>query len=114
MCWKTNAGCARRAGVWRTADAPDISHPAGSGRGGGCAVGSLFRSKAVWGYDAGFMALMPAPLAVSPKEIAAGDVWIATGIDGQIAGVVALAPGEVPGKVDRGNLSGKSELFRHR
>jgi hypothetical protein len=46
----------------------------------------LFRSKAVWGYDAGFMALMPAALAVSPKEIAAGDVWIATGIDGQIAG----------------------------
>jgi hypothetical protein len=28
------------------------------------------------------------------KEIAAGDVWITTGTDGQIAGVVALAPGE--------------------
>ena len=29
-----------------------------------------------------------------PKEIAAGDVWIATGTDEQIAGVFALAPGE--------------------
>jgi hypothetical protein len=53
-----------------------------------------FRSKAVWGYDAGFMTLMPAALEVAPKEIAAGDVWITTGTDGQIAGVVALAPGE--------------------
>jgi hypothetical protein len=48
---------ARRAGVWRTADAPDISHPAGSGRGGGALSDLCFRSKAVWGYDAGFMAL---------------------------------------------------------
>jgi hypothetical protein len=45
-------------------------------------------------------------MSISPgSEIAAGDVWIATGIDGQIAGVVALAPGEVPGKVDRGTGS---------
>jgi len=48
---------ARRAGVWRTADAPDISHPAGSGRGGGCAVGSLFSLEGGVGYDAGFMPL---------------------------------------------------------
>jgi hypothetical protein len=32
-----------------------------------------FRSKAVWGCDAGFMALMPAAFEVAPKEIAAGD-----------------------------------------
>jgi GNAT superfamily N-acetyltransferase len=52
------------------------------------------RSKAVWGYDAAFMALMPAALTVGPDEIAAGDVWIATGADGQPAGMVALGPGE--------------------
>jgi GNAT superfamily N-acetyltransferase len=59
-----------------------------------------FPSKAVWGYDAGFMALMPAALEVASKEIAAGDVCIATGVDGQIAGIVALAPGDAPGTPD--------------
>jgi N-acetylglutamate synthase-like GNAT family acetyltransferase len=61
-----------------------------------------FRSKAVWGYDPGFMALMPAALAVAPED--AGDVWIATGADGQIAGVVALAPGDAPGTLDLNKL----------
>ena len=52
-----------------------------------------FRSKAVWGYDPEFTALMPAALEVVPEHIAAGDLWIATGVDGEIAGVVvALAP----------------------
>jgi len=51
-----------------------------------------FRSKAVWGYDPEFMALMLAALGVAGEDIAAGDVWVATGADGQIAGVVALAP----------------------
>ena len=55
-----------------------------------------FRSKAVWGYDPEFMALMPAALAVAPEGIAAGGVWIATRADGQIAGVVALASGDAP------------------
>ena len=41
-----------------------------------------FRSKAVWGYDPEFMALMPAALEVVPEHIGAGDVWIATGVDG--------------------------------
>jgi GNAT superfamily N-acetyltransferase len=63
-----------------------------------------FRSKAVWGYDAEFMALMPAALRVAREEIAAGDVWIATGTDGQIAGVVALAPGDAPGTLDLNKL----------
>jgi N-acetylglutamate synthase-like GNAT family acetyltransferase len=63
-----------------------------------------FRSKAVWGYDAEFMALMPAALRVTPEEIATGDVWIATGTDGQIAGVVALAPGDPPGTMDLNKL----------
>jgi len=43
-----------------------------------------FRSKAVWGYDPEFMALMPAALEVVPEHVAAGDVWIATGVDGEI------------------------------
>jgi len=38
------------------------------------------------------MALMPDALEVVPEHLAAGDVWIATGVDGEIAGVVALAP----------------------
>jgi hypothetical protein len=38
------------------------------------------------------MALMPAALEVVPKHTAAGDVWIAIRVDGEIAGVVALAP----------------------
>src|ERR1700731_1546918 len=51
----------------------------------------------MWGYDAEFMALMPAALGVAGEDITAGDVWVATGTDGQIAGVVALAPGDEPG-----------------
>jgi GNAT superfamily N-acetyltransferase len=31
-------------------------------------------------------------------------VWIATGTDGQIAGVVALAPGDAPGTLDLNKL----------
>jgi hypothetical protein len=58
----------------------------------------------VRGYDAGFLALMPAALEVAPKEIAAGDVWIPTKVDGQIAGVVALAPGDAPGTLDLNKL----------
>jgi GNAT superfamily N-acetyltransferase len=63
-----------------------------------------FRSKAVWGYDVGFMALMPAALGVAGEDIAAGDVWVATAADGQIAGVVALAPGDGPGTLDLNKL----------
>jgi hypothetical protein len=33
------------------------------------------------------MALMLAALRVAGEDIAAGDVWVATGADGQIAGV---------------------------
>ena len=56
-----------------------------------------FRSKAVWGHDPGSVALMPAALAVAPERIAAGDVWIVTRAAGQIAGVVALVPGDAFG-----------------
>jgi GNAT superfamily N-acetyltransferase len=50
------------------------------------------------------MALMPAALGVAPEHIATGDVWIATGADGRIAGVVALAPGDAPGTLDLNKL----------
>jgi GNAT superfamily N-acetyltransferase len=50
------------------------------------------------------MALMPAALGVAPEHIAAGDVWIATGADGQIAGVAALASGDAPGTLDLNKL----------
>ena len=46
----------------------------------------------------------PAALGVAPEHIAAGDVWIATVADGQIAGVVALAPGDAPGTLDLNKL----------
>jgi hypothetical protein len=63
-----------------------------------------FRSKAVWGYDPEFMALMPAALEVAGEDIIAGDVWIATGADGQIAGVIALASSHAPGMLDLNKL----------
>ena len=64
-----------------------------------------FRSKAVWGYDPSFMMLMPAALEVAGEDITAGDVWVATGADGQIAGVLALAPGDEPGALDLNKLT---------
>jgi GNAT superfamily N-acetyltransferase len=48
--------------------------------------------------------LMPAALEVVPEHIAAGDVWIATGVGREIAGVVALAPGDEPGALDLNKL----------
>ena len=47
---------------------------------------------------------MPAALEVVPEHIAAGDVWIATGVDGEIAGVVALAPGDAPDTLNLNKL----------
>ena len=74
------------------------------GRGAAALSDLCFRSKAVWGYDAEFMALMPAVLGVTGEDITAGDVWVATGADWQIAGVVALAPGDAPGALDLNKL----------
>jgi GNAT superfamily N-acetyltransferase len=62
------------------------------------------RSKAVWGYDDSFMALARGVLQVGVKQIAAGDVWVATMADGSLAGVVALASGEQPGTLDLDKL----------
>jgi N-acetylglutamate synthase-like GNAT family acetyltransferase len=50
------------------------------------------------------MMLMPAALEVAGEDITAGDVWVATGADGQIAGVLALAPGDEPGALDLNKL----------
>jgi GNAT superfamily N-acetyltransferase len=47
---------------------------------------------------------MPAALGVAREDITAGDAWVATGADGQIAGVVALAPGDAPGALDLNKL----------
>ena len=74
------------------------------GRGAPALSDLCFRSKAVWGYDPEFMALMPAALEVVPEHIGAGDVWIATGVDGEIAGVVALAPGDAPDTLNLNKL----------
>ena len=63
-----------------------------------------FRSKAVWGYDAAFMALARAALRVSPGEIAAGNVWVAVARDRTISGVVALAASERPDTLDLNKL----------
>ena len=63
-----------------------------------------FRSKAVWGYDPEFMALM----------LAAGDVWVATAADGQIAGVVALAPGDEPDALDLNKLVRRASPYPQR
>jgi hypothetical protein len=50
------------------------------------------------------MALTPATLEVVPEHIAAGGVWIAPGVDGEIAGVVALAPGDAPDTLNLNKL----------
>ena len=57
------------------------------------------RSKALWGYDAPFMARVREALEVAPAAIGAGDVWVAA-IGGEAVGVVALAAGEAPGTLD--------------
>ena len=63
-----------------------------------------FRSKAVWGYDPRVHGADARRLGVAGEHIAAGDVWIATGVDGEIAGVVALAPGDAPDTLNLNKL----------
>ena len=62
------------------------------------------RSKAVWGYTETFMLLARPALAVSPEQIDAGDVWVATDAQGNIAGLVALGPGNQPHTLDLDKL----------
>ncbi|TMJ63419.1 MAG: GNAT family N-acetyltransferase [Alphaproteobacteria bacterium] len=63
-----------------------------------------FHSKQVWGYDDAFMAQVRQALRVKPKEIAAGNVWVAAAADQSIAGVVSLAPGGEPASLDLDKL----------
>lgn len=62
------------------------------------------RSKAVWGYDQGFMTLARIALEVDPEQIRLGDVWVATAADGSVAGMVALGPSEQPNTLDLDKL----------
>jgi GNAT superfamily N-acetyltransferase len=50
------------------------------------------------------MALARVALEVSPEQIAAGDVWVATAQAGGLAGVVALEPSEDPNTLDLDKL----------
>jgi GNAT superfamily N-acetyltransferase len=73
-------------------------------RGEGAALAELcFRSKAHWGYDDAFMAHSRPSFAVADSQIEAGDVWVAE-VDGEIAGMVALAALPEPGLVDLDKL----------
>jgi GNAT superfamily N-acetyltransferase len=64
--------------------------PARSGEGG--SLGSLcVRSKAHWGYDAAFMKLSAAALAVSEDDIAAGRVLVATDQTGRAIGMACVS-----------------------
>jgi predicted N-acetyltransferase YhbS len=70
------------------------------------------RSKASWGYDEAFMALARVVLQVNPEQIARGDVWVATGADGEVAGMVALGPGERPDTFDLDKLFVEPQWIR--
>ena len=61
-------------------------------------VALLLRSKAVWGYDAAFMALA-APKLVLPEDwLTAGRVFVAD-LSGRLAGVAAIPPPKI-GKIE--------------
>jgi predicted N-acetyltransferase YhbS len=70
------------------------------------------RSKASWGYDEAFMALARVVLHVNPEQIAAGDVWVATDADGEVAGMVALGPSEQPDTLDLDKLFVEPQRIR--
>jgi hypothetical protein len=65
--YRTNAGCARRAGVWRTADAPTFHIRRARVEEAAARSDLCFRSKAVWGYDT---SLVPAGAGIrdSPAD----------------------------------------------
>jgi len=62
------------------------------------------RSKASWGYDDTFMALVRIAFEGMQEQVAAGDVWVATGADGTVAGMVALGPSDQPNTLDLDKL----------
>ena len=70
------------------------------------------RSKGSWGYDQAFMALARVVLEVSPGQVAAGDVWVATRSNGEVAGMVALGPSEQPDTLDLDKLFVEPQCIR--
>src|SRR5205823_14271346 len=90
-----NMTCPSRQDRLSSAGAVADEGAAGIGRSDREGCGATIRS--LW-------PLMPAALGVAREGITAGDVWVATGADGQIAGVVALAPGDAPGALDLNKL----------
>ena len=58
------------------------------------------RSKAHWGYDAEFMRLSEASLAVPHASIEAGCVLVAEDADGMLLGVASIAQLDAPGEFD--------------
>lgn len=57
------------------------------------------RSKAHWGYDTAFMEACVDELTITPARIGAEDVTVAE-LDGVLAGMVAIAPGEEEGTLE--------------
>jgi GNAT superfamily N-acetyltransferase len=70
------------------------------------------RSKAAWGYDEAFMALVRITFEGMQEQVAAGDVWVATGADGEVAGMVALGPSEQPNTLDLDKLFVEPQRIR--
>ena len=50
------------------------------------------------------MALVRAAFEGMHVQVAAGDVWVATGVDGEVAGMVALGPSQEPDSLDLDKL----------
>ena len=59
------------------------------------------------------MALAGVVLQVNPEQIAAGDVWVATGADGEVVGMVALAPSEQVDTLDLDKLFVEPQRIRN-
>jgi GNAT superfamily N-acetyltransferase len=70
------------------------------------------RSKAAWGYDEAFMALVRIAFEGVQEQVMAGDVWVATGVDGEVAGMVALGPAEQPNTLDLDKLFVEPQRIR--
>ena len=62
------------------------------------------RSKAFWGYDEIFIALVRAAFEGLREQAAAENVWVATGADGEVVGMVALGPSGRPNTLDLDKL----------
>ena len=68
ICRKTNVGCAPPAGAWLTADALSIFIRPARVEEAAAPSDLCFRSKAVRGYDAEFMALILAALGIAREN----------------------------------------------